>query len=1187
MKLTVQLKPKFWQLMRLTVLQMMLVTLFSTLANAHSVSGQEILNREVTINVESAKIKQVLREIEKQTNARFVYSGSSIRSDKMISLKASNTRLEVVLNEMLKPLKINYEVFDTRILLKKSAADFGAIIKIDIPIEEVGPPKQTVRGTVTDEQNQPLPGVNVLVKSAQDGTVTDAEGRYELEVPDGTAVLLFSYIGFETQEITVGNQAVINITLKAATQVLDELVVIGYGERSRKDLTGAVSSVGEKDIQKSISVSPELAMQGRMAGVFVSTPGGLPGARPNVQIRGLNTFGNAQPLYVVDGIPITEFNRGYEKNADRDSDLQGTINVLSLISPSDIESISVLKDASSAAIYGVRAANGVVLITTKKGIQGRSRLELNASTGIQNLPKTFDVLDVQQYVALYQETYANDPSQAGKLPAEFDPTNAGYLGNRPTVDWQKPFLNEDAAIHDVSAKISGGNEGTNYYVSGGYAYTEAPVINNNLKRYSLAANVNSRISKMVKAGVTYRLGYVDANEANEDFSGGLGYVSRTSPWQQIYDINSPSGYAPSWDITFKENKDYDPSKISSGAKFDIDKQTALWGAETNTNVYAIQALRDNRFNILRNLGTAYAQIEPLPGLRIKGTLSADWYQQQRKQWTDINSYLYNQTPGNPYAGNDGTSKGSYSERYTRNSNIVQELSVNYAKTIGRHRFDILLNAMEQTYRFHYIGANTSQVVSADPLLRENIDLIVPYATSEANRRDKNVLQGYLGRLSYVFSDKYYIDLTIRRDGSSRFAPGYKWGTFPAAAVAWRISAEPFLQKTKWINDLKLRAGYGELGNQETASFAYLSKVEYKPSYAYGSGDNNPFGTPIYGVRLADFPNRELSWEVTKTLNFAVDGLLFNEHVNFTLEYYNKLTEGILQSTQLPSSVGNENNPIFNVASVRNTGWELSLGYNNTIGRDFNFNVSGNITTVNNEVETLYKDQSFGGELARIESGQSLFYLWGYQVGGIFQNQGEIDAYVAKTQDKINGNKFAPGDIYFKDSNGDGVVDPDDRTYLGRTIPGFYYGLNLGANYKFVDVSIFFQGIGDIYKYNSVRASGECMCGPGSNMWTSTLDRWTTSNPSTTMPRAVQSDPAGNNRFSSRFVENASFLRLKNVQVGFNIPKNWLEATRTFEQARIYVSGTNLFTATDWKGLDPENDVLPPARTWIIGANLTF
>jgi TonB-linked SusC/RagA family outer membrane protein len=1068
--------------------------------------------------------------------------------------------------------------------------------------------RQLTGRVLSSESNAGVPGATVALKGSTTGTITDASGNFRLNLPSGTTRIIVSSVGYETKEVAVGAATNLTITLTATASDLSEVVVIGYGSKEKRDLTGAISSVGAKDISKSIAQAPELAMQGRMAGVFVSTPGGSPNARPQVRIRGVGTFGNAEPLYVVDGVPLTEYGSGSD-GAQQSvvSDIRGNVNVLSMINPNDIESISVLKDASAAAIYGVRAANGVVLITTKKGQSGAPRVEVSASAGVSNIVKKYDMLDTPQFVALYREAYANNPNEAKNLPGVFNPSDPNYLGNSATYDWQTPLKQKNAKQQDYSVRISGGNDNTTYYVSGGYSYNESTLIGNNSTRYSFAGNLSSKVSKYLSVGATYRITYTDVVDNTQ---GDLRYAAETSPWQPIYDPNGYLGYAPSGAFKFKPNPaltdPYNPGTrpqyLPPEPPFVIDQSTLLWGPETNANIYARMKTNDTRYNLLRNLGTAFVQLEPLPGLRFKGTLSIDYLTNRRNQWSDFNDYLFSQTPGNPYTLGDGTSKGSYGERHARNFNLVKEFSINYARSFGQHNLDVLLNAMDQRYTYEFLGASSSQLLYADPSFR-NINNVVPYSNA-GSFRDINALQGYLARLSYNYDNRYYLDATVRRDGASRFAPGYKWGTFPAVSAAWRISKEPFMEGLTWITDLKLRGGWGQAGNQETRSFAYLSLISTSPDYSYGSGNGNAVGRFVNGVSLPDFPVQDLSWETVTTTNAAFDAQFLGRRLSATVEYYERNTAGLLQGATLAASVGNQNQPVLNIASVRNSGIELQLGWNDRIG-DFGYSISGNLTTVKNRVTKLYKDTPFGGEFGRIEVGRPLFYLWGYKVGGIFQNQAEIDAYKAGTKDLNNNNNFAPGDMYFQDVNtsptdagkfptpgADGKVNTDDRTYLGSTIPGFYYGLNLGANYKNFDLSIFFQGVGDVVRYNGQRANFESMASTGSNQLTSVLNRWTPSNPSTTMPRAVRSDPAQNNRTSDRFVESAAFTRLKNVQIGYNLPGKVASSLGFLRGLRLYVAGTNVLTFTKWRGLDPEDanrdgSIIPPARTFSLGLNATF
>lgn len=1071
----------------------------------------------------------------------------------------------------------------------------------------------SVSGKVIDSSNNlPVSNASISIKGkSKGGTITDANGMFKITIPKGT-VLVISSINYVTQEIIVGNELELNIVLAPKSSELNEVIVIGYGERKKKDVTGSVSTVSSKDIEKSTSMTPELALQGRAPGVFVESGGGEPQARPTIRIRGVNTFGYAEPLYVIDGVPIYEGGAGVNSGAI--GDIRSPVNIFSLVDPSDIESISVLKDASAAAIYGVRASNGVILITTKRGKTGKPKVEANASYAVQNIPKTIDVLNTQQYFALVTEAYNNNPdmdngnviTMGQKFGALYSPDSAQYAGNAPTYDWQNQLLNKNAPIRNYSVKVSGGTDAFNYYFSAGYTKTESPLKGDDLQRYSIATNIDSKISKIFSAGLSLRL--IQENSLYNT-QADLPTMMSTIPFQPFFDPSDPTGFAPVASGSFVANPDYDPTLLNAGAPFifaDGDPKL-IWGPQSRFNVFAFQAINNTAYDLYNALGNGYIQAEPVKGLKIKASLGGSYYFNLRKQWQGFDAWRFSQTPGNPYAGQDGNSKGSYGERQGRTNNLNKELTVNYNHTFAKdHSVDIIVGASEQFARW-YITDLSGQVNYSDPQFRAIVNQ-PPYTTGFAGILQEDDLIGYLSRVSYKYKEKYYLDATFRYDGSSRLAPGHKWDKFPSFAAAWRISSEKFFPKTNFINDLKLRGGYGKLGNYQSAGYyEFLSGVSLTPDYSLGSGNGDPFGTQLQGAALPSFANTSLTWEKVRTTNIGFDALLLGNHVTLTAEYYNKKTYGIIQSVSLPPNTGIQNPADLNIAEVRNRGIEVDAGYNGKLG-PVNFYVSGNITTVNNKVVKLYGGTPLGNEFGRIEEGYSMFYLWGYKVGGIFQSQAEIDAW-RQTHADVNigqsltdqsaGYQYKPGDMYFQDvygnptdpkqrysPNPDSLINSNDRTYLGKTIPGYYYGFNIAANWKGFDLSIFFQGVGDVQKYNSVRAGLESMSGLA-NQWTTVLNRWTPDNPSATMPRAVYGDPAQTTRFSSRFVENAGYLRLKNIQLGYSVPKQILSRTGFVQGLHLYVSCINLFTITQYTGLDPENDLIPPTRQFLAGINASF
>ncbi len=1071
--------------------------------------------------------------------------------------------------------------------------------------------QQTVRGRVTDStSNAGIPRITVTVKGTNRATATDENGDFSIIAARGD-VLQISAVGYLSQEVPVTGSTPLTIPVQARNASLNEVVVIGYGTRQKKDVTGALSTVGTKEIERSTAMSPELALQGQAAGVFIASGGGQPGARPTIRIRGVNTMGFAEPLYVVDGVPIYEGGAGAMGGATGDN--RGNVNIFTLINPADIESISVLKDASAAAIYGVRASNGVILITTKKGRTGKPRVEFTASYGVQNLPKTIPVLNTQQYFGLLREAYANNPEfQNGVLRPfgdrfgpRYNENSPEYMGNAPTYDWQKELINKNAMIADYNTRVSGGSEGFTYYFSGGYTKQESPLKGNHLQRYSIATNIESRISKYFSAGLTLRLVQQDALD---NTSGSLTDMMSTVPFQPIYDPNGPYGFAPTGTGTIIKNPAHDPSKLDPGAPFILQNSRLLWGEQSRYNAFALMKLNKRSYNQLNALGNAYLQVEPIAGLRIRGVLGGNYFLNFREEFQNNDAWQFRQPLSAPYGNTmNEFSKGSLGKRNTRTTNLNKELIVNFNRTINAdHNFDLLLSASEQFARWDIVDLS-GQVNYVDPQYW-GIANRPPNVNGFQGILQEDALIGYLGRMSYKFRDKYYFDATVRRDGSSRLAPGNKWDNFPSFAAAWRISKEAFFPKTQWVNDLKLRGGWGKLGNFQSAGYyKFLTTVLGSPDYSFGSGNGNNVGSVQLGAALPGFANTDLTWEKVKTINVGFDAVLFR-NLTFTAEYYDKTTSDIIQTVSLPPNTGIQDAADLNVASVKNSGFEFQLGYSKRFG-EVSLNFNGNLTTVKNRVLKLNEGTPIGGEGGRVEQGYSMFYLWGHKVGGIFQNQAEIDAWRQKYadaslgQNKTNpaaGYQYKPGDMYFVDVYGDprsgvkefyspipdGVINSNDRTYLGKTIPGYYYGFSLSADFKGLDFSALFQGVGDVQRYNGIRSGLESMGGMA-NQWATVLNRWTPTNPSTTMPRAVFGNPNGATRFSSRFVEDAGYLRLKNIQLGYSIPKSVLGQLAFVQNFRLYVAGLNLFTVTDYTGLDPENDVLPPTKQVLFGLNVTF
>ena len=1054
-----------------------------------------------------------------------------------------------------------------------------------------------ITGNVKDDMGDPIIGASVSVKGTTTGTATDAEGNFTLQVAEN-ATIVISYIGFNAQELSVGSGTNFDIILSENAQVMEEVVVIGYGTRSKRDITTAISNVGAETISKSLSMSAENAMQGTMSGVQVSGNTGDPMARPTIRIRGTNTWGVSDPLYVIDGIAVTEMGAGIEgQEDDRLADMRGSLNIMSMIDPSDIESISILKDASAAAIYGVRAANGVILITTKKGRKDKPTVDFSVRYGVQNITQELDYLTTPQYTRFVQDVYASDPTLSPNVDnaGRFDPNDPRYLGNSPTYDWQKAVRNKNAPTQDYSMKVSGGTDNTDYYISVGYSSAQGTLLTNNLDRYSGAIKINTKINDFVRTGVNYRLVNAIGVSSENNYFG----LTRSAPWQPIYSADGIPGYG---------GYAYAVGGLQPDGSYSTEK---LYGNGTRVNQVAMSNLNDNENSSLRNMGNIYVEITPLKGLSIKGTVSLDMYTQERSNFDNFNANPFNYTAGDPRSLGGGKSVGYYGEAIVKNFNLIQELSANYTNSIDDHNFDILFNFSNQHYDAKYTHMQTEYMTTTKDYLRklggEN-----EYTSMGSDYR-RWALQGYLFRIGYNYKYKYYLDATVRRDGSARFAPENRWGTFPSVSAAWRLTSEDFMSDLDWLQDLKLRGGWGQLGNQEVRDMAYLSAISTAPTYAWGnSGSSSRPATGGFNTAATIFgiPNKELSWEKTEILNIGFDAQLFRG-LSLSAEYYNKLTHGILQAIDLPASVGFIDIPVANVAKVSNRGFEFSANYSGSSG-DFIYNIGANITTTRNRVIETYKGIPTSD--GRVEEGHSMFYHKAYKVGGIFQSDAEAQEWINNKKqqwfnqhgeegggdDSYNNAKVGAGDFYFQDLRGaptedgtfysegpDGKIDSYDMVDIGKSIPGYFYGFNLGGGYKGLDFSLQFSGVGDVLKYNEVKA-GTFRTTEGDNPTTIVYNAWTPSNMQSEYPRLIFGDPADNMRRSDFFYESGAYLRLQNVVVGYTLPDAFYKAcNNNIRNVRIYVGSSNLFTITKYTGLDPESDSYPVPTMFYMGLTAKF
>lgn len=960
---------------------------------------------------------------------------------------------------------------------------------------------QTVSGVVTDDATgEPIPGVNILIKGTTTGTVTDIDGHYQLNVPE-EGTLVFSSVGFATEEIPVQGRSVIDLALVQDIQSLSEVIVVGYGTQERARVTGAISSVSSEEISELPVASVDQALQGKASGISVVNTGS-PGVNPLVQIRGLGTVGNNNPLYVINGMP----------------DNSGAINS---INPNSIESIQILKDASAAAIYGSRAANGVILITTKKGTKGKTTISLDAYYGVQEAWRQLDLLNREQYID-YGIDLTED-TDAG-IPARFN--DLGEYANVET-DWQDEMF-RTAAIQDYNITISGGGDNSVFSLGGGYFDQEGIMLGTGFERYSFNANSEFTLGK-VKVGETLILSR--STRKNEPFNGGrsqIEHMIKMVPYIPVRDEDRLGGF----------------------------KGTDAVDASDPENPVLNALLRQNTDYNTKILGTAYASYEIIEGLEYKLLLGLNMNFGFNDQFTPRFQ------PSDTYSNNP-TADVNQNRSTLISPLISNQLSFN--RTFDKHTINAVAVIEKQTSSF----SNTGGAGETD--LTDYLEVLSGLENPAIQgSKTEYALISYLGRINYDYAGKYLFSASVRRDGGSRFGTE-KWGTFPSFSAGWRLSEEPFLSDVTFLSDLKIRGSWGKAGNDAIGDYVYQATIDGQHPYILG-------GVLVPGYTLRSLANPDVKWETTVMTNIGLDLGFLNDQIRASVEYFNNETQDMLLSVPIPPSLGYDVAPVFNVGSAVNKGFELTAGYYKFNG-DFQWSLNGNISFVKNELTSLGIGNSItgltfeGDNTTYAEEGQPIGYYQGWVVEKIFQSQEEVDQANASDGDASTPYQVAatsPGDIKFKDLDNNGVINNDDRTNLGSYLPDFSYGLNASASYKNFDLSVFVQGVSgnEILNLNRYDLEGMTRL---FNSGTAVLDRWTPTNTDTDVPRAVASDPNRNSRVSSRYVEDGSYLRIKNLTLGYSLPTNLLNAFGNgfISKVRLYVSSQNLLTITDYTGYDPE------------------
>lgn len=1038
----------------------------------------------------------------------------------------------------------NYKTTIQRGLSRKS---IRLLLFFSLSLFSMGTLMAQVRGVVKNENGEAFQGVNVVIKGDTKGTITDANGRYEIAATNGST-LVFSFLGYKSLETQVGNQREINVSLEVNADMMEEIIVVGYGTQKKSSLTGAVSSITSKELATQPVISATQAMQGRVPGVSIVN-NSSPGAEPTVRIRGVGSISlNPNPLYVIDGVPA------------------GGLNT---ISPNDIESIEVLKDASASAIYGSRAANGVVLITTKKGKAGKLSISLDSYVGTQSAWRKLDLLNSAEYIK-YGTALLTASGQP--VPGRFAAMNTPiYEGAATTFaqtdnDWQDVMF-KNGPIHNNQLSLAGGTDKSKFYLSLGNFKQEGILPFTEYGRQSIRLNSDHSISRFISIGQTMMVSR-DKRIAERD-AGGRSMVMnimRMTPYWPVSDPTKLGGYsttAQGLDATDPEN----PMRI------------------------AVQEQQNQIDRSFKMLGTVYAEVKFFNWLKYKFTMGGDYSSSIFTGFVPI----YNDGNRSRQTAELAQNRGQYFSTILTNQ-------LTFDKTFGKHYINALAVLERQDASFKSINLTGQRPDN-------NIKEIQGAANINGNTSSsENTLLSYVGRLNYEYDNKYLLSGSVRRDGSSKFAPGNKWGTFPSLSVGWRISEEAFMKDVVAINELKLRGSIGVTGYNAIGDYDWQPLISANSTnYSFGNASQ-------LGSYFNSLGNTQLSWEQTTMKNLGLDLSLFSNKVSLSAEVYSRKTDGLLLRVPLPDSEGYSNSPLANVGSMENKGFELALGYHIDT-KDFKSTITGTFDLVRNKVLSLDtpnatinagNNADFGGfDITRTEAGHPFQSFYGWQVEKIFQNEGEIAAANGadgNASTPYQNEVTKPGDIKFRDLNNDGKIDANDRTYLGSYLPKFSYGLNYSGTFKNFDFSLFFQGVYGNKIYNGTKVIGQGMLRLF-NATTEVLNAWTPSNTNTNVPRAVSGDPNQNARTSDRFLEDGSYLRLKNLTIGYTLPSDKIAklTNNVLTKARIYVTSQNLLTFTKYSGYDPEiasrnNNLLtngvdygmyPQARTLTIGLNLGF
>ena len=1033
----------------------------------------------------------------------------------------------------------------------------------------------TVKGVVKDVAGEPIIGANVLVKGTTNGTITDLDGAFVLSNVDRNANIEFSFVGYHPQ--TLKASASMSVTLQEDTKALEEVVVVGYGVQKKSVVTAAISKVGSDDLNLTKQSRVEDALKGKISGVQITQSSGQPNSDSKVRIRGIGSVTSSDPLYIVDGMPVG-----------------GGINYLN---PTDIESVEVLKDAASAAIYGARAANGVILVTTKAGSVGKTTINYDFSYGWQNPWKKKAVLNAQEYMTIMNEMDIND----GNAPRY----SADYIKNYQGTgtDWQDEVFNYDAPVKQHQLSINGGNEKSTYFLSVGYFNQEGIVGGDygrsNYERLTARSNATYTIFEektrnfLNKLKVGVNIGYSRDTrtgiETNSEYGSILGSAIAFSPLVSVYASEEEGAQILA---------DHPTALSKNGKVFSLPPT----GYQELANPVAMLNVPSyGKENSDKLVGSFFAELDILPGLKFRSTYGIDL-----AFWGyDAYEYPY-------YLSSMRQPEDSYvTSTMNRGLRWQTENYFSYNQSFGKHNLSVVLGQSASRYTYRTLSGTDYSLLDTDPN-KANIDYAIADRDEErvsggTGGYDHESLASYFGRIDWNYDERYMVQATVRRDGSSKFGTNNKWATFPSFSLGWNVWNEPYMQNMKpnWFDVLKLRFSWGQNGNESIGNFRYRSLMDGGENYYFGgsydvvNGTNS--GTMIYGTSPGAVANPDIKWETSTQVNVGVDMKFFRNRLGFTFDYFKKKTKDMLATMPVPTYIG-QSAPMGNLGKMENWGLEFETTWKDSY-KDFSYNIGVNFSYLQNKLidlgnasgETTYESAGASGvgDYVHAKNGEVWPYFYGYKTAGIFQNWNEVNSYVNANGELIQP-KAQPGDVRFVDLDGSGSIDSADRTKIGKGMPDWSFGFNIGAEWRGFDLSLSFQGTlgNDIFDFAQ---RGDI---PAMNRPSWIMDRWTGEGTSNRIPRMTSVNANGNWASSDLYIHDGSYLRLKNAQLGYTLP---MDITRKFsvQRLRVYVAAENLLTFTGYEGFDPElasggyttigvdKGIYPQSRTIYVGANVTF